>query len=158
MPINTLLFDFSYVLLFPREQSYTDELSSLYKSQKGKGQDDTLGHFKLNEELLDFLDAIKDDYQLNIFTASTVYHETAIKRRLGDVFENIFSTVELGVSKSDPKSYSHLAQKLDKDTSEILFIDDTQNNVAAARAAGLQAIQYQSNEQVIAELKRILKL
>ena len=48
----------------------------------------------------------------------------------------------LGIAKPDAAIYQHSAEGLGVPTGEILFVDDREENVAAARAAGMHAIQY----------------
>ena len=48
----------------------------------------------------------------------------------------------LGLAKPDAAIYQHAAEGLGVPTGEILFVDDREENVAAARAAGMHAIQY----------------
>jgi putative hydrolase of the HAD superfamily len=48
---------------------------------------------------------------------------------------------ELGVSKPDPRIYAKAEARLGASPTELLFFDDTPENVAAARAAGWRAEQ-----------------
>jgi putative hydrolase of the HAD superfamily len=48
----------------------------------------------------------------------------------------------LGIAKPDAAIYRHAAEGLGVPASEILFIDDREENIVAARAAGMHAIQY----------------
>ena len=68
--VTVLLFDFSRVLLFAKERGYTGLLNPLHarlmRCNKRYGFFD---YFELNEELLKFLEKIKDKFDLFIFTA-----------------------------------------------------------------------------------------
>ena len=48
----------------------------------------------------------------------------------------------LGTAKPDPAIYRHAAEGMNLLPEEILFIDDREENVAAALAEGMQAVQY----------------
>ena len=48
----------------------------------------------------------------------------------------------LGIAKPEPAIYAHAAEGLGTPPPEILFIDDRADNIAAARQAGMQAVQY----------------
>lgn len=48
----------------------------------------------------------------------------------------------LGTAKPDPVIYRHAAEGLGVAPAHVLFIDDREDNIAAARAAGMQAIRY----------------
>lgn len=57
---------------------------------------------------------------------------------------------EIGVRKPSPAAYATLIERLDLPAEQILFIDDRLENVVAARAAGLQALQF--GDSTIADL------
>jgi putative hydrolase of the HAD superfamily len=48
----------------------------------------------------------------------------------------------LGIAKPEAEIYRHAAEGLGVAPADILFIDDREENIAAARAAGMQAVQY----------------
>jgi len=50
----------------------------------------------------------------------------------------------LRLAKPDPAIYRHALSKLDVPAEEVLFIDDRQENVLAARAVGMQAVIYRT--------------
>jgi putative hydrolase of the HAD superfamily len=50
--------------------------------------------------------------------------------------------------KPDPAIYEHTLRGLGVKASETLFVDDRENNIQAARALGMHAIQFQSVEQL----------
>jgi putative hydrolase of the HAD superfamily len=60
---------------------------------------------------------------------------------LSDFSHSTFSH-RLGIVKPDPQIYWHSAGGLQTPPEEILFIDDKEENVAAARGAGMNAITY----------------
>jgi len=61
----------------------------------------------------------------------------------------------LGIAKPDPAIYRHAAEGLQVPVGEILFVDDKEENVIAARAAGMIAIQYSGHAAFVEELKRL---
>jgi putative hydrolase of the HAD superfamily len=60
---------------------------------------------------------------------------------IGDFTHRTFSH-RLGMAKPDKAIYLHAAEGLGAAPEEILFIDDREENIAAAHAVGMQAIQY----------------
>jgi putative hydrolase of the HAD superfamily len=60
---------------------------------------------------------------------------------LAEFNHNTFSH-RLGMAKPDAAIYRHAAEGLGVAAEEILFVDDLAENIAAARAAGMNAIQY----------------
>jgi len=59
----------------------------------------------------------------------------------------------LGIAKPDPAIYQHAAEGLAVPPSEILFIDDREENIAAAIASGMKAIQYSTHAAFLAEMQ-----
>ena len=55
----------------------------------------------------------------------------------------------LGIAKPDAAIYQHATEGLDVPATEILFIDDREENIAAAQAAGMQAILYTTHDAFI---------
>jgi putative hydrolase of the HAD superfamily len=58
----------------------------------------------------------------------------------------------LGIAKPDAAIYRHAAEGLRVKPEEILFVDDREENVEGARAAGMLAIQYGEHQAFVAEM------
>jgi putative hydrolase of the HAD superfamily len=74
--------------------------------------------------------------------------ETGVLNRcpwLQDFAHHTFSH-NLKIAKPELAIYQHAAAGLAVPPSEILFIDDREDNIAAAREAGMQTVQYTSHE------------
>jgi putative hydrolase of the HAD superfamily len=67
-------------------------------------------------------------------------------------FDVLVWSFQLGIAKPDPAIYRHTLAQLGALPEEALFIDDKQENVEAAQALGIQAIEYSSVEQLRQEL------
>jgi putative hydrolase of the HAD superfamily len=67
-------------------------------------------------------------------------------------FDVLVWSYQLGIVKPDPEIYRHTLRELGTKPEETLFIDDKQPNVEAARALGIQAIEYSSVELLREEL------
>ena len=59
----------------------------------------------------------------------------------------------LGIAKPELAIYCHAAQGLGVATKHILFIDDREENIAAAIEAGMQAIQYVDHADFVSEMR-----
>lgn len=57
-------------------------------------------------------------------------------------FDLIFNTAEIGVAKPDPEVFRIVCRTLDVETAEAAFVDDLEENVAGATAAGMTAHQH----------------
>lgn len=68
-------------------------------------------------------------------------------------FHHLTWSCELGIAKPDSAIYLHTCEKLGVAPAEALFLDDKPENVAAARATGLHALQFTSVEQLRRDLE-----
>jgi putative hydrolase of the HAD superfamily len=67
-------------------------------------------------------------------------------------FDVLVWSYQLGIAKPDPAIYRHTLAELGTLPEETLFIDDKRENVDAARALGIRAIQFSSAEHLRQEL------
>ncbi len=74
-----------------------------------------------------------------------------------EMVDFIIYSHEVGLAKPDPRIYALTSQRVGAQPEEIVFLDDTERNVAAAAASGFHAILYQNNAQAIAEIDRCLQ-
>ena len=151
-----VLFDFSRVILFPKDENYSGRLNDLYRKVIDENAS-FLDHYRFNEELLNFFKPLKYKFKLSIYTTDIIQNDPEAKKVLDPIFENIFAANDLGISKKDPKGYLIIAEKLGVKPEEILFVDDGEANIQAAGTAGLQTIHYLTNEQLFKELQSKLK-
>lgn len=154
--INTLLFDFSRVLLFPKDKDHIGDLNPLHAELRKNPGYRFLDYFELNTDLMRFLKGIKSKYQLYIFTSGSIQDAPEIQPELRGVFAKIYSAEKIRHSKRDPASYEFIANDLHKRPDEILFIDDTAANIEAANAAGLETLIFTSTQDAISKIRQIL--
>jgi HAD superfamily hydrolase (TIGR01509 family) len=153
--IKALLFDLSRVLLFPVDKKYEGSLNAKHKELSKDESYQFFDHFQLNQELIDFIETLKEKYQLYIFTTETIQEAPELSPIILGVFKKVIAAARLKIDKKEPNSYLLIANNLRVDRSEIMFIDDDGENVAAAKEAGLSTIQFVNNKQLIAALKKI---
>ena len=92
---------------------------------------------------------------LYLFSNTNPAHYDAWSREYAQMlrsFRRVFVSSDLGVRKPAPKAFERVAQEIGVAPARILFFDDTEANVAGARAAGLQAIHVRSPEDVASAL------
>ena len=68
-------------------------------------------------------------------------------------FQHHTWSCELGIGKPDPAIYTHTCERLGVAPGETLFLDDKPENIEAAASVGLNAILFQSIEQLKHDLK-----
>ncbi len=77
------------------------------------------------------------------------------KDHFSDAFDHVFNSYYLGKGKQDPSLFTDITAVLALPASAILFVDDNPDNVARARAGGLQAIHYVDRESFFDEMQRL---
>jgi putative hydrolase of the HAD superfamily len=61
----------------------------------------------------------------------------------------------LGIAKPDAEIYQHAVEGLGVPAREILFVDDREENIVAARKAGMIAVQYLGHAGFVEEMQRL---
>lgn len=62
-------------------------------------------------------------------------------------FDHLTFSHHMRTAKPDLAIYRHAAEGLGVEPARVLFIDDREENIAAARQAGMQAVQYMTQAQ-----------
>ena len=91
---------------------------------------------------------------LHVLTASPHKMVDPCLRRLGifDWFDNVWSTDDFGMVKSDTAIYRAAAERIGGDVSDAVFFDDNLTAIRTARAAGMHAVGvYDASSDALAE-------
>ncbi len=72
------------------------------------------------------------------------------------VFDHVYASNLLSVSKPDPAFWLRILDAEGARPDEAVFVDDMPGNVAAAASLGIMAVQFESQDQVIAEVEAVL--
>ena len=147
--IKVLLFDFSRVLLFPKDDTYEGKLNDLYKQVRNLPDFNFFDHFRLNNELVEYLKVQKKNFRLVMFTSEIIQNDPAVKNILENLFEKVFSATEMGFDKSDVNSYLYIIENLGCKPEEVLFIDDWEKNIETAKKTGLNTHLFINTSKLI---------
>ncbi len=71
-----------------------------------------------------------------------------------NIFDGVVVSADIHIVKPDIRIYEHLLNTYNLKPEECLFIDDRADNVKGAKAAGINAIQFNGDFE---EIKSILK-
>ena len=74
-----------------------------------------------------------------------------------DVTDDIVYSHEVGLAKPDPAAYELVTRRLGVEAGEVLFLDDVEANVVAARDLGWHAVLHRDTSSSIAEMERIIE-
>jgi putative hydrolase of the HAD superfamily len=91
-----------------------------------------------------------------VFTNNGPLLEAALGHELaavGEVFDRVLCSWHVGATKPDPAAYAGATDVLGVHPSVVLFVDDSDENVVAAREAGWQAHHYTDPLNLTATLR-----
>jgi len=73
---------------------------------------------------------------------------------LAEVFQVRALSYQIGAAKPEAAIFHAAAKLAGLQPQEIFFVDDTPDNVAGAKAAGFDAVQYTSTSELVAHLRK----
>ena len=80
-------------------------------------------------------------------------------KRVGvyELFDNIWSCEDFGLTKADTLLYEKVAQALHKELADCIFLDDNIGSVSTGKKAGMQtvAVYDQSSEDMVDQMKAV---
>jgi putative hydrolase of the HAD superfamily len=111
-----------------------------------------------NLELTAYFASLRPGYQTALLSNSFVgaRHKEQERYRLGELCDLIVYSHEEGIEKPDRRIYELTCARLGLRPDEILFLDDYEPNVAAARALGMRAVLFENTTQAIADIQTCL--
>jgi epoxide hydrolase-like predicted phosphatase len=132
------------------------------------GRDVTLDDFgeryfenlRVNEEMLALMrDLRARGLRLAILTNNVREWEPLWRPKLpvDELFEVVVDSAFVGMRKPEPGIYELTLERLGLPAEECLFVDDVEVNCDAARAVGMRAVHFRSNEQAIPEIEAALR-
>lgn len=154
--IKAIITDFSRVLLFPTDETYLGSLNGLHKQLSQEPNYNILDNFKINTELLDFYGSLKGRVNLYIFTSETIQDDPAFQQSIKPVFDSIFSAAKLGINKKEFSAYEALLKEINLKPYEVLYVDDAEVNILAAKEAGLNVLTFKTTNEAVHEIENQL--
>ncbi len=107
------------------------------------------------EKSLRFLDTIKPKYKLFLLSNTNsihfpafnkIYYSANREKPFEKFFDKVYYSFEIGLRKPDFESYDWVLKQNDLAADNTLFIDDSIQNVEAARLAGMKSIVLKTGE------------
>jgi putative hydrolase of the HAD superfamily len=112
-----------------------------------------------NTELIEYFNGLRPRYRTALLSNSFVgaRREEEVRFGFAAMTDLIVYSHEEGMSKPDPRIYERAWQRLDVQPHEMIFLDDVEPNILAARECGIHAILFHDNAQAIAEIETCLQ-
>ena len=112
----------------------------------------------LDKELLDYIANLRPRYRTvalsNAF--SDARYSLLSKWKIGEAFDQIYISAEMGMMKPDPRIFETVLSQLSLAPAAAVFVDDFAHNVQGAQAVGMQAIWFRNRELTMDALERML--
>jgi len=112
---------------------------------------------RVDQELIHFLQECRVDYIVALLSNAWLNFRTVLAENYqikeGQTVDKIFISSELGIAKPNKRIYEILAEKLNCEMNEILFVDDFIENIKAAKKLGIHTIHYKPGMDLINEIK-----
>lgn len=97
----------------------------------------------------------KAGHGIGILSNTIVPHTEVLRKRgIYDKFHPVILSCDVGTRKPEQKIFQIAAEKAQTSFDKIVFVDDVQENVDAARTFGIDAIHYTTSEELIKELQQ----
>ena len=113
---------------------------------------------ELDADMRDFVAGLRPAYKTAILSNSADGARREEQRRYD--FENLVDVIvyshEVGIAKPDPAVFELTEQRLEVQPHEIVFIDDHEPHVEAARRRGWYAVLHTLTQQTIADVTALL--
>lgn len=125
------------------EEDLVVQLSNRLKIPKDTIRTEVDDTPKLDRPLLDYIrHELKGKYTIGVLSnIATSIFDKIMTGEL-DLFDILFISSELGLVKPDPRIFQVAIEKSQVPAQEILFIDDREENIEAAKALGMNGILY----------------
>lgn len=112
---------------------------------------------RLDQELIGYIRSLRPEYQTAIISNATDALRDKLKHEypIADAFDLIVVSAEEGKIKPDAAIYQRTLDKLGRTPEETVFVDDSLENVLAARDLGMHAIHFNVRLDLRGELARL---
>ena len=116
------------------------------------------GEHTLNDELLQYSQRLRPKYRIGMLSnvgrggMRSFFSDEQCQR----YFDAVILSSDVGVVKPSPEIFSITADRLGVKVEECIMIDDRQDNVEGARAAGMNAVLYGTNKQCAEDVEAII--
>jgi epoxide hydrolase-like predicted phosphatase len=111
-----------------------------------------------NEAMMAFFRSLRPRYRTALLSnsGSGARREEQERYHFNEMTDLIIYSHEVGIEKPDPRIYALTCERLGVQPEEVVFLDDTEANVAAAAAYGMRAILFTDTAQAIADVQACL--
>jgi epoxide hydrolase-like predicted phosphatase len=110
---------------------------------------------ELNTEMADYFQRLRPRYRTAILSNAAAGGRREEERRYGfaAMADVLVYSYEVGIEKPDRRIYQITCERLGVHPGEVVFLDDVEANVVAAKQLGMRALLFQSTAQAISDME-----
>jgi HAD superfamily hydrolase (TIGR01509 family) len=145
--IQAIFLDFFHVIQLSRNAPDAAEAT----------HEDPTGLYRLNTLLLQYFRNLHEEKHIPVYivTSSSPDEYAWVGDEISWVTQ-VYTAWKIGVHKGDRACYTELAARIAVDPKNIVFIDDSAQNIRAADEAGLQTIHFKNNTDTFTQFESLL--
>lgn len=147
--------DFVHETMFRADLGHESENETFAKLAQASGvshdvRERWLKDAVIDKELVEMIRKLKGSYKTAVCTNAPAefFREVARENNLEDAFDVIVVSSEVGMVKPENDIFHLVCERLGIAPEEAVFIDDTERNVRAAEALGMQGVVFSSRSQL----------
>ncbi|MFD3549344.1 HAD-IA family hydrolase [Streptomyces sp. NPDC058655] len=113
--------------------------------------------FRADQDAVELIGKARGRMPVVLVTNATAWlDEDLALLGLTDLADHVVNSSRVGIAKPDPEIYRIAAERAGVTAERCLFVDDTQANIDAARAAGMTAVLYRDPSDLRQALAPVL--
>lgn len=111
---------------------------------------------RINKDVLTVVRGLRSSgYRVCLATNQEHERSAWVAKTFAGVFNHIYASADLGVAKPDPNFFEAICTAEETEPSNLVFVDDNFENVAAAEALGMRAHTYETPSKLVRWLIRL---
>lgn len=112
-----------------------------------------------NEPLIAFIRTLRPRYKIGVLSNAS---KPDIAQHIFDekdlaLFDALITSYHVGYTKPDVRMFDAICKQLGVEPEECIFIDDQLRHLGAAQGIGMKTVQYNSVQQTIDDVSRLLR-
>lgn len=118
------------------------QLSGLANQTPEEIESEWFSMIEIDREVISIIENLrKSGYEIHIGSnvIKNLVQKITAKENLDYLFDSRIISSEIGLMKPDPLFFKKMLELIDKKPEEVIFIDDSQNNVDSAKEIGIES-------------------
>lgn len=130
----------------------------LPESETKRVQDAFFGGDVFDSTMLDFMQVVHPECWLGLISnAWSGLRDHLVEHKYDVAFDHLIISAEVKAAKPGARIYQIALEKMGVPAAQAVFMDDFIENVEGARAAGMHAIHFTTQDAALTELKQVLR-